>query len=139
MTRLAEHLAKSMRETHNIIKENIEKKQMIKPCGYYVLVKMEKVEQTTKSGIIIATPEQNKREQNGHYRGRLIAFGPTAYHGYAGCDGDTPEERASQWGVQLGDVVRFQRYDGTIEDDIDDDDNLYRYVQDGMIIGIKED
>ena len=144
---------------------------MIKPTGYYVLVKMEVLEKKDAqkiegSSLIIAAPktqQENRdlaeREQKGHFRGTVVAFGPTAWSGYqgiameikasnepgerlktAGLDAvfgcmtpTTAEERAAQWGVKIGDVVRFQRYDGVDEGD------EYRLVQDGHIIGVIED
>jgi len=138
---------------------------MIKPTGYYVLVKMETLdkkddEKIEGSNVIIAAPKTQKenrnlaeREQKGHFRGTLVALGPTAWSGYQGIDMEniidddelvkiigsgrkiptTAEERAAQWGVKIGDVVRFQRYDGVDEGD------EYRLVQDGHIIGVIED
>ena len=148
---------------------------MIKPAGYYVLVKMETLdkkddEKIEGSSVIIAAPKTQKenrdlaeREQKGHFRGTLVALGPTAWSGYQGIDMErmadlepaeriqaagvglleslgnirktptTAEERAAQWGVKIGDVVRFQRYDGVDEGD------EYRLVQDGHIIGVIEE
>ena len=60
-------------ESHNFI-----------PCGYNVSVKIEKVEEVTAAGIIIATPEDKKRSQGGHDSGEAVAFGPTVYLAYEG-------------------------------------------------------
>jgi len=118
---------------------------MIRPTGYYVLVKMEVLEikddeKLDGSDLIIAAPKTQKdnrnlaeREQKGHFRGSLVSLGPTAWAGYQGCEGDTAEVRAKQWGCKVGDTVRFQRYDGV------DDGDEYRLVQDGHIIGVIED
>jgi len=67
---------------------------------------MDKFENKTKSGIILATPEQEKREQAGQCFATIIAFGPTAYKGFSGCNG--PED----WGVKVGDRFETTRYAG---------------------------
>ena len=78
-----------------------------KPVGFYVQVKMEKFENKTASGIILATPEEEKREQAGQCIGKIVEFGPTAYKGFAGCDG--PDD----WGVKVGDRFETTRYAGS--------------------------
>jgi len=67
---------------------------MIRPTGYYVLVKMEVLEKKDDekiegSSVIIAAPKTKKenrelaiREQKGHFRGTIVAFGPTSYCGH---------------------------------------------------------
>ena len=110
------------------------------PTGYFVLIRMEKVEQVTESGIILHTGDQTKREQRGHFRGVVEAFGPSAYSGLDAIpDGpDTSAEgRAAQWGVAIGDVVEFKRYDG-LEIEIPGSDDFYRVVKDFDIIGVKK-
>lgn len=79
---------------------------MYKPCGFFVLVEIEEVEETTESGIVIATRNELKREQEGQAIGVIKEFGPTCFKGFSGCDG--PED----WGVSIGDRVEFNRYDG---------------------------
>lgn len=81
---------------------------MYKPTGYYVLVEMERFENKTKSGIIIATPEQSKKEQKGQCIGVIHAFGPTCYKGFAGCEETGPDG----WGVKIGDRFETHRYAG---------------------------
>ena len=63
----------------------------LKPTGYYILVRMEEVEQVSDGGIIIATNAEIKREQTGHDVGVIAAFGPTAFEGYQGIDGGNAE------------------------------------------------
>ncbi len=99
----------------------------IKPFGYYVLIKVEKVEETTESGIIIASKNENKREQDGHYKGMVMAFGPAAFKGMQGAN--CPED----WGIEEGDFVRFNRYDGAMEID-EGEDVTWRLVRDEDII-----
>lgn len=111
---------------------------MIKPTGYYILVKMEKVEQTLKGGaldgFVLSTNNEHEREQNGHDVGVLVALGPTSFNGFKGIDADNVEERAAQWGVSIGDKIEFNRYDGKIPSHPDFVD--YRIIQDAHIIGV---
>ena len=122
---------------------------MIKPAGYYVLVKVEEIEQKPTefvegSALIMAAPKEQKlnrdiaeRTKNSHDVGTLIALGPLAFSGYAGCDGKTAEARAAQWGVKVGDRIDFTRHDGKkINHDGFED---YRAITDSMIICKIED
>ena len=87
----------------------------ITPTGYYILVEMEVVEETTESGIILHDKKQLDREQGGHSVGTVRAFGNTVYQGFEGIDGRaTKEERAAAWGINLGNKVEFNRYDGKV-------------------------
>jgi len=111
---------------------------MIKPTGYYVLVKMELVEQTVSdgalAGFVIATKEEHQREQSGHDVGTLVALGPTAFNGFQGVVGTDAVVRAAEWGVKIGDKVEFNRYDGKTPSHPDFKD--YRIIQDAHIIGV---
>ena len=111
---------------------------IIQPTGYYILVEMEEVEEKTKSGIIIRDDATLKREQSGHNSGVVRALGHTVYQGFAGIEGKaTKEERAAAWGVNVGDKVEFNRYDGKIPND--EDHQNFRIIQDAHIIaGINE-
>jgi co-chaperonin GroES (HSP10) len=109
----------------------------LKPTGYYVLIRMEEVEQVSEGGIIMATNAEHKREQNGHDVGVIVAFGPTCFDGYQGINGTTTEERAAQWGCKVGDRVEFNRYDGKVPRDADYQD--HRIIQDAHIIGVLGD
>ena len=77
-----------------------------KPCGYYVLVKMDEVEEKSEGGIILATASGLKREQGGQCIGTVVAFGPAAYKGFEGCT--SPDD----WGVKIGDKFETNRYAG---------------------------
>lgn len=83
---------------------------MYKPCGFFVLVEIEEVEDKIKegalAGFVTQTVSEHKREQEGQAIGVIRAFGPTCFKGFSGCDG--PED----WGVKIGDRVEFNRYDG---------------------------
>ena len=91
---------------------------MIKPTGFHVVVEMDEVKQSITGGaldgFVTASTEQHNREQGGHDIGRVLAIGPTAHMGYEGCDADTPEGRAGQWGYKVGDRVLFDRYQGKL-------------------------
>ncbi len=112
----------------------------IKPCGYYVLVKMEAVEQTVSdgalAGFVLSSNDEHEREQSGHDVGTLVALGPTAFVGFQGVDGEAAHIRAEQWGVSIGNKVEFNRYDGKIPSHPDFKD--YRIIQDAHIIGVIE-
>lgn len=109
----------------------------LKPTGYYILVKMEEIELTSEGGIIIATKEENQREQAGHDIGIISAIGPTAWTGFQGCDAETAEGRAAQWGCKVGDKVEFSRYDGKVPRY--EEFQNYRIIQDAHIIGVIEE
>lgn len=100
----------------------------VKPCGYFVLVEMAKFEEKTESGFIIATPEQQKREQAGMCIGTIRAFGPIAYKGFKGCN--APED----WGVKIGDRFKTHRYAGW---EVDGHEN-FRLIQDSDITATLE-
>lgn len=109
----------------------------IKPCGTYVLVEMEEVEQTTESGIVIATAKELQREQDGHDVGVVRAVGNLCYMGLNGVNDDaSPEERASQWGVSIGDRVEFDRYSGKRLDHPGCE--LFRLIPDNLIMASLE-
>ena len=106
----------------------------INPLGYYVLVEMEIVEETTAGGIIISKSMVD-REQEATDIGHIRAIGPTAYVGYPGCDGtDSP---AAAWGVNVGDRVEYRKYEGKACG-VEGYEN-YRYIPDSSIIGVIND
>ena len=105
----------------------------VKPLGHHVLIDIIPVQFTSAGGIILHTEKENSREQKGRDLAKVIAFGPTAYKGFADCE--TPED----WGVKIGDVVELSgRYDGKFSSvaDYDDQYKTLRYVSDSDIIGV---
>lgn len=102
----------------------------IRPCGFQVIIEMEEVEKQSDTGIILQTKKEYEREQNGHDVGRVIAFGPLAFKGFASCE--TPED----WGVSVGDLVEFKRYDGKIPRH--DSEMKYRCINDSDILMVIE-
>lgn len=106
----------------------------LKPTGYYILIKMEQVERTSSGGIILNSNSENDRENAGHDVGVIVAIGPTAWTGFQGCDAETAEQRAAQWGCAIGNKVEFSRYDGKTPRYEEFRD--YRIIQDAHIIGV---
>lgn len=106
----------------------------IRPVGFQVLIEMEVVENEIQDGSLkgfqLATQQESKREQDGHDMGRVIAFGPIAFKGYANCN--SPED----FGVKIGDIVEFKRYDGKVSST--DKQGKYRIVNDGDILMVIE-
>lgn len=75
----------------------------ITPTTYHVVVELEKIEETTKSGIIVAS-EAIKKEQTGAQFARILSVGPIAFR-------DTD---MMKWSVmpQIGDIILISRYTG---------------------------
>ena len=97
------------------VKKRIKKIQIpLKPLGFYVLVKVEKVEQLTESGIYLASDDLLSREQEANSKGWILAFGPTCYRGFAGHGDDGMCDGPSDWGLEVGDYVEFQSYNGIL-------------------------
>ncbi len=74
---------------------------MIKPCGYYVLIKPDAVE-TAVNGIIVSTPSEEKKESRAQVIGTILSLGPTAFEDYGGQD---------VWACS-GDRVVYSKYGG---------------------------
>lgn len=71
------------------------------PCGHYVLVEDESVEEVSSGGIFLSSPKEKTREQEGQQIGRIVAFGPIAYKDVKGC------KVPSDWGVAINDRVEY--------------------------------
>jgi len=92
----------------------------IRPKGHMVAIEVLEVENKTASGIVIATGKNAEFEQDACEFGRIVAFGPTAYHGVTGCNPEkyppnSPRHTmtpAEIWGVSIGETVEFRRYAG---------------------------
>lgn len=97
----------------------------IRPLEYYVLIAPETIEEKTRGGIILP---QAKRETDeiATQRGRIVAQSPLAW---SFADGN--EHRA-----QVGDVVLFGRYAGSLIEGVDG--KTYRLCRDKDVAGIFE-
>ena len=108
----------------------------VKPLGHHVLIEIIPVQFKTESGIIMGSANEQERERKGRDIGKVIAFGPTAYLGFEGC------ESPADWGVNVGDIVELSgRYDGKFSR-VSEYDKAYeslRYVNDSDIIGLFSD
>lgn len=105
------------------VKEKIRQIQIpLKPLGFYVLIKVEKVEQTVKIqnaqgedvDIYVGTDGQISQEQEANSKGWILAFGPTCFRGFAGHGEDGMCHGPEDWGCEIGDYVEFQSYNGKI-------------------------
>jgi len=112
----------------------------LKPVGFYVLVELRNVEEMSDGGIVLHTSNQGKNEQEGEPMGVVLDFGPLAFKGWDGCDADTAEGRAKQWGIEKGDMGIFSRYDGTMPLSITEIKGFtnYRFVSDKAFKGKAE-
>ena len=96
----------------------------IYPVGHRILVLPDEVEKTTKSGIIMATHSQHRREEMAQTEGLVVAIGSTAY-----ADQKTP------W-CEVGDRVIFARYVGT--ERLGADGRTYRIISDLDVVAVVE-
>ena len=103
------------------------------PLGYNVLVEILPVQVQSAGGVFMTSTDEAERERKGRDIARVIAFGPTAYQGYAGCD------KPADWGVKEGDIVELsQRYVGKFSraGEYNKDYENYRYISDSDICGL---
>ena len=106
------------------------------PLGHFVLVELIPVQFKSTGGIVLMSDTEIKREEGAGSVAKIIAFGPTAYKGFAHCE--TPED----WGVSVGDTVELSgRYDGKKSRlaDYDDKHKSLRYILDDDIVGVFSD
>lgn len=96
----------------------------IKPAGHRILVRMDEVETTTKSGLIHLPESAKDRQEAAQTTGTLIAVGPNAWT----CEGEKP------WATP-GDRVYFAKYVGALV--IDPETGVkYHLMNDEDIMGI---
>lgn len=113
----------------------------IRPLGFYVLIEMDEVKETTESGIVVSTGDTLKREQNACDTGVIKGFGNVAFGSFAGCDPTEypPNHKYYRmqpheiWGVEIGDRVEYRRNEGKLSG-VPGNDRL-RYIPDTQIIG----
>lgn len=113
----------------------------IKPLGHYVAVEIIENENRSKGGIITSTGKNAEFERDAVEFGRVLSFGPTAYRELTGCFPEryppshpyhdlTPPEI---WGVSVGDIVEFRRFEGK-KTGLKGKERV-RYIPDTQIIG----
>ena len=113
----------------------------VKPCGFQILVQLREVRQEVTAGELkgfqLHSDTENNREQKGEASGTIIDFGPQAFIGWEGVTGETAKERAKSWGIEMGDMALFSRYDGTVPEFVTDSPEYanYRLLSDKCIIG----
>lgn len=108
----------------------------VKPLGHHVLVEILPIQFKSDGGIVLFSKNEQEREERGRDMAKVLAFGPTAYKGFSGCE--CPDD----WGVKLGDTVELSgRYDGKFSSVVDFDEKYktLRYVSDSDIIGVFTD
>lgn len=121
----------------------------IKPLGFYVLIEMEEIRQ---EGLIELPDELINKEQSAVDVGYVRAIGPTAYHGYPGCDmlaigepitaldaenGITSATPHGCWGLEVGQKIEYRKFEGKASA-VKGHEN-YRYIPDSHIIGAIND
>jgi len=78
----------------------------VRPCGPWVLVKMDLPEKTTKGGIYV--PDGNLLERLGRATGIVLAHGPGFY-----LNGKKAKKRHAPVGVEVGETVFFRGHLGS--------------------------
>jgi co-chaperonin GroES (HSP10) len=103
----------------------------ILPVGVSILVLPEQVEETTESGIVIATPSELERFQLKQTDGVVVAVGPLAFF----------DEKDPRGNViprcRVGQRVVMTAYAGMIRKG--KDGLMYRLIRDSDVIGIIEE
>ena len=103
---------------------------MIKPTGHRVLIKPDKVEKTTASGIILNIDE--KLEKGGVQKGLLVDHGNQAWKAFS------TDFTGKPW-ANKGDYIYFSRYAGKFVQDPADPDTEYMIMNDEDILGVITD
>lgn len=100
------------------------------PTGYFVLVETVEVEETHQGTSILMVTDEVKREEGGRDIGYVKDIGPIAFKGFEGCNG------AEDWGIKIGDLVEYNRYNGKVPRHAETDDSLkgLRIIIDSDII-----
>lgn len=108
---------------------------MIKPCGCCVLIEVEPVENTYEGTSLLRPTHETKREFGGRDIGKIISIGPLAFKSLDGCTS------AEDWGVKIGDMVEFNRYDGKVPRLSEKDEKYknYRLIHDNDILAVYEE
>lgn len=113
----------------------------VSPLGHMVAIEVLEVEAKSKGGIITSVGKNAEFEQDACEFGRIVAFGPTAFYGVTGCNPEKyPTTSAFSrmtppqiWGVDVGDVVEFRRFEGK-KSGVKGQERI-RYIPDTQILG----
>ncbi len=95
----------------------------IKPLGNRLVVELIKQKNTTASGIIVSTKEENEQSQ-----GRIIALG-------TGADIDS-EINVTSLGLQVGDTVLFGKYAGEEVTADSSSDTVYKILNSKDVLAL---
>lgn len=108
---------------------------MIKALGYRIVVRPDKVETTTESGIVVALDE--KLEKTGVQFGVVTSVGPSAWKAYREMDDKGHEHNGLPWAAP-GDYVLFARHAGRFYLDPFEPqgENEYLVMNDEDLIGV---
>lgn len=110
----------------------------VRPNGFYVLIEMEEVKNTSAGGIILGDV---RKEQDACDIGYVRAIGNTAFIGMPGCNPSDYNPTESQykmtpaqiWGIDIGDKVEYRRHEGKVSGVAANE--RMRYIPDTQIIG----
>jgi len=95
------------------------------PCGHRVVVKLKKIEEVSKTGIILSQGNNLKREKYGVEEAIVVKLGRTAFKAFD--DGEA-------W-CEVGDLVAITKYSGK---DYEDGEEIYRIINDDDIMAVLE-
>ncbi len=99
----------------------------ILPSGWHILLKTEKIETVTASGIQLMTDAEENRQQTGHDLHEVVAVGRDCYH-------DKEKFPNGPW-CEVGDIVVTTRYIGH---KMEIEGELYWFANDEEILAIVE-
>ena len=104
----------------------------IKPTGHHVIIEPDAVEETTESGIVIATDTSTlAREQAATTRGTIVAVGPTAWKD----PGLSPDGKP--W-AKVGDYVYYTRHVSKVITDTESGKDYFLLSDDNILAIIGE-
>lgn len=88
------------------------KKVHIEPAGHRVVVFPDPVEEVSKGGIVVVTPDRENQEKRHQQSGTVVAIGNQAFKAF--CQ-ETLPDGSTKWGdpwVKVGDRVTYVRWAG---------------------------
>ena len=103
----------------------LQKNPPIKPCGNFLLVRVEDVKETYGDSKIVIAAQAVDREQKGAGLGYVISIGPGAW---SDCE-------EGPW-CKAGDKIVFQRYEGVVPPIEGLDSGKFRIIPDNKVLGV---